>query len=297
MIDIRTLEMFRAAVNHGSFQAAARELGISVSTLSVQMKLLEEYSGVLLFDRKRKPSPLTFAGREYIARVDEAIEAWRGLKDVASGDATEGRVHLGSVHTALTGLLPLALRQIKTMLPDVTVTLTPGLSLDLEDQLAMGSLDLALVSMVEPLPRLFTYIPIVSEELVMIAAPGQAGETIAECLASNPYLRFNTKTRVGMLINDAFIAEGLPPPVAAMELDALEGVVSMVMNGLGVSVIPLSPAFTLPKGLRQIRFHHAPQRQLGLVHPRIGRGVALAETFAECFRHAAAEAGTTSIAS
>ena len=56
MIDIRTLEMFRAAVNHGSFQAAARELGISVSTLSVQMKLLEEYSGVLLFDRKRKPS-------------------------------------------------------------------------------------------------------------------------------------------------------------------------------------------------------------------------------------------------
>ena len=82
-----------------------------------------------------------------------------------------------------------------------------------------------------------------------------------------------------MLINDAFIAEGLSPPAAAMELDALEGVVSMVMNGLGVSVIPLSPAFTLPKGLRQIRFNHAPQRQLGLVYPRIGRGVALAETF------------------
>lgn len=290
MIDIRTLEIFRAAVNHGSFQAAARELGISVSTISVQMRLLEDHSGLLLFDRKRKPSPLTEAGRGYIARVDEAITAWESLQSSKPDDASDGRVHLGSVHTAMSGLLPLALKKIKTVLPDVTVTLAPGLSYDLEQKLADGSLDLALVSAVEPLPRMFTYIPVASEELVMIAGPDQPGTTLADCLAGNSYLRFNPKTRVGMLINQAFIEEGLSPPGAAMEFDALDGIVSMVMNGLGVSVIPLSPAFTLPKGLRVIRFSHAPKRELSLVHPRIGRGVAVAEDFADCLRQAMEEA-------
>lgn len=289
MIDIRTLEIFRAAVNHGSFQAAAKELGLSVSTVSVQMRLLEDYSGLLLFDRKRKPSPLTESGRAYIARVDEVISSWHNLRAATVTGSRDGRVHLGSVHTALSGLLPLALRKIKTVLPDVTVTLTPGLSHDLEEQLADGSLDLALVSMVEPLPRMFTYIPVATEELVMIAADEQQGRTVAECLASNPYLRFNPKTRVGMLINQAFIEEGLKPPPAAMELDALDGVVSMVMNGLGVSVIPVSGAVALPEGLRVIRFDHAPKRTLSLVHPRIGRGVAMATTFAECLRQSVAE--------
>ncbi|MGB2167390.1 MAG: helix-turn-helix domain-containing protein, partial [Candidatus Puniceispirillales bacterium] len=51
MPDIKTLEIFRSIADLGSFQAAARNMGLSLSAISLQMKRLEEFAQLKLFDR------------------------------------------------------------------------------------------------------------------------------------------------------------------------------------------------------------------------------------------------------
>ena len=53
MPDIKTLETFRSIADLGSFQAAARNMGLSLSAISLQMKRLEEFAQLKLFDRSK----------------------------------------------------------------------------------------------------------------------------------------------------------------------------------------------------------------------------------------------------
>ena len=75
MADIKTLKVFRTVAACGSFHAAADELNLSVSAISMQMRDLENFAGCLLFDRSRKPPPLTEEGRMFLFKTDEVLTA------------------------------------------------------------------------------------------------------------------------------------------------------------------------------------------------------------------------------
>ncbi|MGB2436979.1 MAG: LysR family transcriptional regulator, partial [Candidatus Puniceispirillales bacterium] len=70
MPDIKTLEIFRSIADLGSFQAAARNMGLSLSAISLQMKRLEEFAQLKLFDRSKKPPRLTRDGLVYLDKID-----------------------------------------------------------------------------------------------------------------------------------------------------------------------------------------------------------------------------------
>lgn len=59
---LRALQAFEAAARHGSFMAAARELGVTPTAVSHQIRLLEEVCGLKLFQRRPRPLTLTSAG-------------------------------------------------------------------------------------------------------------------------------------------------------------------------------------------------------------------------------------------
>ena len=58
----KALRYFLAVVEHGSVQAAAREIAISASAIDRQILLLEEDMGVALFDRQPRGMRQTAAG-------------------------------------------------------------------------------------------------------------------------------------------------------------------------------------------------------------------------------------------
>lgn len=72
---LSALRAFEAAARHLSFQAAAAELGISPSAVSHQIRTLEAYLDVRLFDRLTRAIALTEAGRALQPGVEEGFRS------------------------------------------------------------------------------------------------------------------------------------------------------------------------------------------------------------------------------
>lgn len=68
------LRAFEAAARHMSFTEAARELGVTQSAVSQQVRLLEGRLGQPLFRRLARSLELTEAGRAYLPKVHQAFE-------------------------------------------------------------------------------------------------------------------------------------------------------------------------------------------------------------------------------
>src|SRR6185436_4683822 len=84
---LRRLEVFVAAVEAGSFQAAAERLGISQASVSKQIRALEEQMGKQLFTRKRgSTGNPTSDGGVTFELAKELIEKAERLAGGALGD-------------------------------------------------------------------------------------------------------------------------------------------------------------------------------------------------------------------
>lgn len=68
------LTVFEASARHGSFTRAAEELNLTQSAVSKQVRGLEDFLGLQLFERVRQRINLTEAGKAYLASVREALE-------------------------------------------------------------------------------------------------------------------------------------------------------------------------------------------------------------------------------
>lgn len=77
-LPLRALHAFEVAARHGSFKAAAVELGVTPTAISHQVRLLEELCGCKLFQRRPRPLVLTDAG----ARLFPVV---RGGFDILAG--------------------------------------------------------------------------------------------------------------------------------------------------------------------------------------------------------------------
>src|ERR1700744_2732725 len=104
-LDLAILRTLIAAVESGSFAAAARRVGRSESAVSLQLKRLEEQIGEPVFVRDGKQMTLTGAGarlvdyaRRLLALNDEALSA--------SENAIDGTVTLGVPHDVAETWLP-----------------------------------------------------------------------------------------------------------------------------------------------------------------------------------------------
>lgn len=75
------LRGFQAAARHASFSAAAKELHMTQSAVSHQIKTLEEYLQQPLFIRVNRKVKLTDAGQELLSITDQCLETLaRGLQ-------------------------------------------------------------------------------------------------------------------------------------------------------------------------------------------------------------------------
>ena len=80
MDNYRAMAIFVQVVDHGSFSAAAKKLGITKSAVSQQVNQLEETLGVRLLHRTTRQLNLTEAGEMYIEGCRQMINAAEGAK-------------------------------------------------------------------------------------------------------------------------------------------------------------------------------------------------------------------------
>jgi DNA-binding transcriptional LysR family regulator len=98
MDDLKRMAVFATVVHHGSMSAAARQLKMSTSAVSQQVRLLEQGSGVTLLHRSTRKLALTDAGARFAthcaAMVEAALQAKQQL--VLAHDAPSGELRMSA---------------------------------------------------------------------------------------------------------------------------------------------------------------------------------------------------------
>ena len=96
MDKIRSLRFFVAALDGGSFAAAAKSFGTNPSTVSKAIQRLESELGVQLFVRSTRQLSMTPAGREYAATARRLLEELTDCEErlKSQNDVPEGRLKL-----------------------------------------------------------------------------------------------------------------------------------------------------------------------------------------------------------
>lgn len=111
---------FTQVVDRGSFSAAAREVGVPVSTVSRRVARLESSLGTSLLTRTTRRLALTDAGRAYhdhaVRALDELTTAERLVQDL--GSSPKGRVRITIPHGVARVLWP-AFSEFLERFPDV----------------------------------------------------------------------------------------------------------------------------------------------------------------------------------
>ncbi len=69
-----SVRVFEAAARHCSFKKAAKELTLTPSAISHQVKSLEDFFGHMLFYRRRSSLELTAAGEEYLQELTKILD-------------------------------------------------------------------------------------------------------------------------------------------------------------------------------------------------------------------------------
>jgi DNA-binding transcriptional LysR family regulator len=193
---LQQLTYFIAAVEHGSFSAAAESLFMAQPSLSEQVRRLEAELGVALFARGGRGLELTEAGRLFrphaertIAAAHEAADSVREVRDMTGGTVTFGT--FGSAHHyLLAGLL----QDFRTRHPNVRVRAIGQNSAEVADAVREGQLEAGLVAL--PIDdRGLDVKPAMREELLYVSAdPERLLEPMTiERLAAAPLILFDAR--------------------------------------------------------------------------------------------------------
>jgi len=143
-LKLRQLRLLVAVGSHGNIQNAARELGISQPAATKMIQDLELDFEVKLFSRtNRGVIPTVFGetlirhGKLIFAQVSNAAQE---LDDLNEGNA--GRVVVGTLLAASTGLLPVAIDNLLAERPKVAIKIREGTNEVLMPALLSGEIDL-----------------------------------------------------------------------------------------------------------------------------------------------------------
>lgn len=269
-MNLRDLEYLACTAEHLHFGKAAAACNVSQPTLSMQLKKLEDYLGVQLFERTNKTVMLTPIGHEILARAKEALSQATAIRQLAkaASDPLRGEVRLGVFPTLAPYFLPSLMPRMKEHFPHINLLLTEEKTPQILNLLEAGKLDCALIALPSGVDGLIG-VPLF-EEPFYLAVP------TPHPLAKRKNIRTEDLSGHALLL----LEEGHCLRAQALEVchaigigeannfraTSLETLRHMVASGNAITLMPKLAVQPGDKNIRYIPFESpAPSRTIGLV--------------------------------
>ena len=142
-MELRNLITFTHVAELGSFTRAAELLGYSQSTVSFQIKQLEEELGCLLFERINHTITLTKRGHELIAYANQVRALTEEFKEnMEKGEALSGDIHIVTPDSVCDGMINTHYLDFHNRYPKISVKFTTADTLVMFDMLSRNEADL-----------------------------------------------------------------------------------------------------------------------------------------------------------
>ena len=118
---LNSLRAFEAAARHLSFTKASEELFVTQAAVSHQIKHLEEFLDIRLFNRKNRTLTLTEEGARYWPQINNIFEQLKSATEELHAAGASGHLTVSVPPTfAIEWLIP-RLAQFKELYPDIDV--------------------------------------------------------------------------------------------------------------------------------------------------------------------------------
>lgn len=234
------LRYFRAIAVEGTLTGAAEKLAVAQSSLSVQLRQLEESLGQPLFHREHKSLVLTEAGRIALDYAETIFRSGEELVNVLQhGPANERRIlRVGAVAT-LSRNFQLGCLQPFIGRDDVELVLRSGSLRDLLRQLKAHTLDVVLSNL--PVRRdadTAWHSHLLEEQPVALVGRKRKGRfRFPEDLRDTPILLPTLDSNLRVAFDLVMEREGMRPTIAA-EIDDMAMMRLLAREGAGIALVP-----------------------------------------------------------
>ncbi|MBA4266129.1 MAG: LysR family transcriptional regulator [Comamonadaceae bacterium] len=243
-MDLKQLAYFVRVAELGSFTKASQALDVAQPALSRQVRLLEvELRQNLLIRNGRGATPteagrlLLEHGRGILHQVERAREELGRVRG-----SLAGRVAIGlppSLARMLTVPLTRAFRQ---QLPEASLSISEGLSATMQEWLATGRLDIAVLYNALPVPEI-EITPLRDEDLFLVQKrpaglveePPAPPIPLAE-VALLPLVIPSRPNAIRMHV-EAEMANIGCRPLVALEIDGVAAILDLVADGAGAALL------------------------------------------------------------
>lgn len=146
-MEIRQIRYFVEVATVGQFSKAAANLGLGQSTISEQVRSLENELGVELLSRTSRSVLLTPAGEAFLNGATRVLGELDSLRGVVSeyGEGKRGLLRIGAVGPSLGTVVPQILRKMTAQAPSVEIDIKTMSTERQIQQIISGELDAGFV--------------------------------------------------------------------------------------------------------------------------------------------------------
>lgn len=255
-MEIKQMKYFVEVVKNGGMTRASKHLYIAQSTISKNIKSIEDEFNVTLFDRRKKHIILTDIGQIF---YDKCVEALAILDDLSleMNDVTNierGHIRLGVSAIMDVRLFTESLNQFHSMYPNVTYEVVEGGGKAVEFYLNNDEIDVGITTL--PVDDdIYHAVPLYKEKLMLVV-----DKNSKYAKQSSVYLGDLKNERFIMFHDDYYIKDqiiescrkvGFHPKVVA-KMAQITFIENMILDGIGVSILPESIVSILNKDITGI---------------------------------------------
>lgn len=242
MTSLRQLRFLVAVADTLNFSRAAELCHVTQPTLSAGLKELEDHLGVAVAERSKRRVMLTPVGEELVRRARIVLTDVADMEAVARAQAGigQGELRLGVIPTVGPFLIPRAMPMLRESWPELRLFLREELTEQLLEGLAEGRLDLIIIALPHDVGSIET--EFLFEDGYQLATP------IGHSLAGKPEVTGALLAGASLLLLEKghclqrhaleAYADIPSPPGDAFAATSLPTLLSMVEEGLGVTLLP-----------------------------------------------------------
>lgn len=236
---LHQLRTFVAVIERGSVSAAARRLALTPSTVSAQIKALEDEFGIVLFERSHAGVALTDTGRSLEPYARRALQAANGFANEAASRRARiaGPLSLACSVCEESFALSHIVARLGETYPDIRLNLSRGESARIIEQIRDQETDLGIVYGQIDAMELRAHK--LGQAKLIVALPAEwlsAGADPVDIISQRPWIQTGDDCPFQMLSHRFFEARKIDPPVL-MRVDDNRTRRELIISGMGVSLL------------------------------------------------------------
>lgn len=238
---IRHLQIFLCVCESNcNLTHAARKLHIAQPAVSTAIRELEDYYGIILFERLGRRLQITEAGlrlKEYAQNINELYD---DMEETMKNAGSAGTIKIGASMTIGSVLLPAYINTFHQLYPQVQTQVLAAPGDILEEKILNNELDLALTEGTVSSSMIICE-HYMTDFLVPVCSADYGFENrqvlTADQYRSLPYLLREKGSGTRETFNYAAAAAGFTP-IPVWEAHSTTALINAAVKGLGVAVLP-----------------------------------------------------------